>query len=229
MKQYINLYQEQFHKRKDWEKIGKFSVFLLFLVLFFGFSLYKTITINSLENLIIERQENLRRLENQYRILEKNNISKVKDMKLATEVSRMRNISKGREQAIDILEGDDVGNMVGFSSLLQSLGRQRDKIKNIWLTELYIGNGGYDIRLTGNHFGPELLLQFIEGLGSEVLFEDREFKYVKISESKEKANTTKFVLDTRKESGDIINENYQLSKEAYMIIINSFDYSKVNH
>lgn len=230
MTQYINLYQEQFHKKRDWEKIGKLSAFFCFFIGLFLINIYQLESINETEQKIFEARGEYQEKEVIYKKLSSSANQKVKNMALESQVMRIKDLNREKQHALNMLDGDDIGNMSGFSLLLRGLGRQKDKVDDIWLTKLSIKNGGFDMQLSGKHSHPKNLLNFIKELDNEILFKGREFKQVKINKVNSKKNQIKFFLDTKNTSDIVDKEEYQLMIEEFFSILNNFykDVNKIN-
>lgn len=221
MKQDINLYQAQFHKIIDWRQLGALLAIALLLIICLGTNFYQITRIDILENKITLNQNLLKDKELSYLALQKNFEQRVIDKNLADQVSKAKALNTIKYEAISILAGNDNSNKAGFSMLLQSLGRQKEKVGNIWLKEVNIDNGGFDMRLIGKHSRPELLLAFVKGLSNEELYADREFKQVKINRTEKNNGKIEFVLDTGNTAEDIKSEDYILRKENFMAKINA--------
>ncbi len=227
MTQYINLYQAQFHKKRDWEKIGKLSAFYCFFIVLFLITIYQLESINKTEQKIFEARGEYKEKEVIYKKLSSSANQKVKNMALESEVIRIKELNREKQHALNMLDGDDIGNMSGFSLLLQGLGRQRDKVDDIWLTKLSIKNGGFDMQLSGKHSHPENLLSFIKELDHEILFKGRKFKQIKINKVNNKKNQTEFFLDTKSKRNKGDKEEYLLLMEEFFSVLNNF-YKDVN-
>lgn len=221
MKQDINLYQAQFHKIIDWRQLSALLSIALLLVICLGTNFYQITKIDILENKIALNQNLLKDKELSYLALQKNFEQRVIDKRLVDQVSKAKALNIIKYEAISVLAGNDNSNKAGFSVLLQSLGRQKEKVGNIWLTEVNIDNGGFEMRLTGKHSRPELLLDFVKGLGNEELYADREFKQVKINRTEKNNGKIEFVLGTGNTAEDIKSEGYILHKENFMAKINT--------
>lgn len=221
MKQDINLYQAQFHKIIDWRQLGALLAIALLLIICLGINFYQITRIDIFKNKITLNQNLLKDKELSYLALQKNFEQRVIDKNLADQVSRAKALNIIKYEAISILAGNDNSNKAGFSMLLQSLGRQKEKVGNIWLEEVNIDNGGFDMRLIGKHSRPELLLAFVKGLSNEELYADREFKQVKINRTEKNNGKIEFVLDTGNTAEDIKSEDYILRKENFIAKINA--------
>lgn len=221
MKQDINLYQAQFHKIIDLRQLGALLSIALLLIICLGTNFYQITRIDILENKITLNQNLLKDKELSYLALQKNFEQRVIDKNLADQVSKAKALNTIKYEAISILAGNDNSNKAGFSMLLQSLGRQKEKVGNIWLEEVNIDNGGFDMRLIGKHSRPELLLAFVKGLSNEELYADSEFKQVKINRTEKNNGKIEFVLDTGNTAEDIKSEDYILRKENFIAKINA--------
>ncbi len=213
MIQQINLYQDEFRVVPNWAKLSLLAGIALVIVVLLGSSLYQVSVINDLEAELTNTNKTLKSLEQSYEALEKSIKPKAIDMNLAEQVEKVKRSNEGKIRAKNYLSGDGAGNITGFSSLLQGLGRQRDEIEELWLKRIEFSDGGFDMRLVGSNYRPELLPDFIQALNDEDLYKDREFREIKITQSTQDEKTVDFVLATRSKE-DIAQGEANMSDKA---------------
>lgn len=195
--QKINLYQQEFQDIRNWRQAGVFAAAGLMLLVLAGINIGQVIKLGDLEQSLEQKKSALEIKRVSLDALRKNTRPKARDMDLAAQVDRLRKANAEKTRAINYLSGNNTSNITGFSQLLQSLGRQRDSIDDIWLTRISFSDGGYNMRLDGSSYRPELLPEFIQALNQEVLYQDREFRDLRISRSETNSRLVEFLLDTR--------------------------------
>lgn len=211
--QQVNFYQEEFHTRYNWKQTAIFASVAVLVLMLAGINASQIYSTNQLSTELENKRNTLKSLEQNYVQLEKSAKPKAQDMNLVAELERMKRNNTEKLRALNYLSGNDSGNMTGFSFLMQGLGRKRDTIDDLWLKKIQFSRGGYDMRLSGSSYQPELLPKFIQALSNEEIFKDREFKEVKITRSTENKKIMDFVLDTQflqEEGSDTNNESVAL-------------------
>jgi len=195
--QKINLYQKEFHASHDWRRISVVGALVLLTLVFSGINIGQIYAANQMGAELENKKNALKSLGQSYAVLEKKAKPKARDMNLVAELERMKRSNTEKLRALNYLSGNDSGNMTGFSFLMQGLGRKRDNINNLWLKKIQFSRGGYNMRLSGSSYQPELLPKFIQALSDEEIYKDREFREIKILRSTENKKVIDFVLDTQ--------------------------------
>jgi len=211
--QQINLYQKEFHDVRDWRKTGIAGAVVLALVVLGGINAVQMYKMNQLRAQLESKTQKIKNFEKTYDALKKVAKPKAQDLALAAELENIKQINSEKMRALNYLSGNDAGNTVGFSYLLEGLGRERDKINNLWLKKIKFSRGGYDLHLSGSSYEQDLLPKFVQALSSEAIYKDREFKEIKISRSEGDKKIMDFVLDTqyRSSEGSAADKNQPLS------------------
>ena len=202
--QQINLYQQEFHTTRDWRKTGVVGAVALTLVVLGGINAVQIYQTSQLRAQLESKNQKIKNLELTYDALKKNAKPKAQDLALVAELENIKKINSEKKRALNYLSSNESGNTVGFSYLLEGLGRERDRINNLWLKKIEFDRGGYDLHLNGSSYEQDLLPKFVQGLSSEEIYKDRVFKEIKISRSEGNKKIMDFVLDTQyqsKESG----------------------------
>lgn len=222
--QKINLYQQEFHDIRDWQKTGAYAAAGLLLLALAGTNIGQVITLGGLAHSLEQKNSELEVKRISLEALRKSSKPKARDADLAAQVERLRKSNAEKTRAINYLSGNETSNITGFSQLLRSLGRQRDSIDDIWLTRIRFSDGGYHMRLDGSSYRPELLPEFIQALNRETLYQEREFRNLRISRSETNSRLVEFVLDTREpEAGKGKgNGDGGLSLAMFMARLNQF-------
>lgn len=195
--QQINLYHKEFHDVRDWRKTGIIGAVILTLVALAGINAVQIYKTSQLQAELENKNQKIKNFEHTYAALQKNVKPRAKDMALVAELENIKRSNSEKLRALNYLSGNDAGNTVGFSYLMEGLGRERDKISNLWLKKIKFSHGGYDIHLSGSSYEPDLLPKFVQALSNEDIYKDREFKEVKVSRADHNKRIVDFVLDTQ--------------------------------
>ncbi len=198
--QQINLYQREFHDVRDWRKTGIVGAVALTLVVLGGINAVQVYETSQLRAQLDTKAKKLKNFEQSYDVLKKNAKPKAQDLALTAALENIKQTNSEKRRALNYLSGNGEGNTVGFSYLLKGLGRERDRINNLWLKKIKFSRGGYDLHLNGSSYEQDLLPKFVQGLSSEAIYKDREFKEIKISRSEGDKKIMDFVLDTQYQS-----------------------------
>jgi len=195
--QQINLYQQEFYDTRDWRKTGVIGAIVFMFVVLGGINAVQAYMAGQLSAELNNKNQTLKSLEQTYAVLEKNVKPRAQDMNLVAELENLKRTNSEKLRALNYLSGNDAGNMTGFSYLMQGLGRKRDTINNLWLKKIKFSRGGYELHLSGSSYQADLLPQFVQALSDEDIYQDREFKEIKILRSEENNKILDFVLDTQ--------------------------------
>lgn len=216
MIQQINLYQLEFRKVSNWISLSFFAGVGLMVLILLASSFYQALSLDDLETELSARNSELNSLEQSYQALQKTVQPRAIDMNLAERVLKVKRSNEEKIRAKNYLSGDGAGNLTGFSSLLQGLGRQRDKIEELWLKKIQFSDGGYDMRLYGSNYQAELLPEFIQALNEEDLYKDREFRQIKINRSTQDKKIIDFELATRNKEDSVGLKSNRLDVALFM-------------
>ena len=86
---------------------------------------------------------------------------------------------KEHQQVQIFLQGGDFGNALGFSGYMAAFARQG--MKGLWLTEFSIEDSESKIKISGRALRPDLVPQYISGLGQEPILRGREFATLEVN------------------------------------------------
>jgi hypothetical protein len=214
--QQINLYQKEFHDNRDWRKTGIISAVMLTLVVLGGINAIQMYERGQLRAQLESKTQEIKNFEQTYAALKKNAKPRAQDMTLVAELENIKQTNSEKMRALNYLSGNGAGNTVGFSYLMEGLGRERDKINNLWLKKIKFGRGGYDLHLGGSSYEPDLLPKFVQALSGEAIYKNREFKEIKITRSEGSKKIMDFVLDTQYQSNESSAANKKQSVALFM-------------
>ncbi len=214
--QQINLYQKDFFIIYNYRRISVAGFFLLLVTVFAIINLLQIYSTNQLRLELESKTNNLKSIEQSYTILATKAQPKAIDMNLVADIGRMKRNNAEKRRALNYLSGNDTGNLSGFSFLMQGLGKKRDNINDLWLKKIKFSRGGYDLHLSGSSYQPDLLPKFIQALGEEEIYKDREFKEIKILRSNDNEKITDFILDTQYQAKE---SNYELADKSIALFM----------
>jgi hypothetical protein len=214
--QKVNFYQQEFHTTRNWQRTGAFAAAGLLALVLVGTNIGQVVTLGGLQHSLAEKKSALEVKRIALEALRKNTKPIARDADLAALADKLRNSNAEKTRAINHLSGSEISNVTGFSELLQSLGRQRDNIDDIWLTRIRFSDGGFNMRLDGSSYRPELLPEFIKALNHEVLYKDREFSDLRITRSNTNSHMVEFLLDTQQRDAYKNKERDTRSQAMFM-------------
>jgi len=195
--QQVNLYQDEFHLSYNHRRVGVAGIVILLALVFALVNSYQIYSTSHLHAELENETNALKSIEQSYVILQSNAKPKAIDMNLVARIERVKRNNAEKRRALNYLSGNNAGNTSGFSFLMQGLGKKRDDINDLWLKKIKFSRGGYDLHLSGSSYQPDLLPKFIQALGEEEIYKDREFKEIKILRSVDNKKMMDFVLDTQ--------------------------------
>jgi len=104
---------------------------------------------------------------------------------LEAELARLEGEVKLRQATLEALGTGELGNTVGFSEFLASLGRQ--SMGGVWLTRIEIADAGNDLRVDGRALRAELVPTYLAALSREPMMRGRRVTEMKLAAASEKA------------------------------------------
>lgn len=197
MTQTINFYQPEFHRSHDYKKWALRGGIGLAVALLIVINLVQQASMTRLSAERQQKQDQLASRKLLHQTLETQLQPKQQSPVVLAQLESSRQANQSRLKALNFLSHRETDNMIGFSFLLDGLGRQRDKIEGIWLKKIHIDDGGYHLSLDGYSHRAELLPQLVQTLSKEEILRGHEFRHVKISRSAEHKQIMDFELDTK--------------------------------
>lgn len=92
---------------------------------------------------------------------------------LISEIQAAEQLWQRRESVAALLESGAIGSTAGFAQYLGGLARQIPE--GLWLTGFRIDAGGKEMEIRGRMFSPLALPEYIRRLGTEPIFQGRNF------------------------------------------------------
>lgn len=195
--QQINLYQPLFRKQ---EKIFSAKTMLqgaglvaVGMVVFFAYALWQTRGLEAqVGQFQRQRDDAARRVTELARTLPERS----KNVALEQEVTRLRSELRSKQQVVAQLADRRSGNTGGYAAHLEGLARQR--LPQLWLTQIALRAGGSVIELQGSALQPEQVPQYLQRLSAEPAFAGAEFRQFTLSRTEKAPQQVDFVLQTEK-------------------------------
>lgn len=179
MSQQINLYNPSFRKVRDWLTAAPIAI--LACVLLTSVATAAVLTKSKADGL--QRRAELQATalktsQDQLLSLSKAAAEGKPDPQLAADLANAREMLKGREEVMKILEAGTVGNTSGFAEYLRGFSRQ--SLSGLWLTGFTIGAGGSEMEIRGRMLNPSALPEYILRLKTEKVFQGLSFSSLTI-------------------------------------------------
>lgn len=105
-----------------------------------------------------------------------------------------------KRRVLETLGERAAGRRGGFSAHLEALARQR--LDQLWLTEIRLYRGGREIELAGSTYAPEQVPQYLQRLSREARFDGVRFADLRMDRSEEEARRVDFRLHSRRTTED---------------------------
>jgi hypothetical protein len=174
MSQQINLLNPLLIKQRDWLNarmmaLSVLAVTLLMCLMYF-WMLYQDRQSVDEQRAVAARLSSLKDALTQ---AELSHTPRPPDKRLLERVTAAENALQARQQLIAYLQGGGAGAPGGFSGYMQAFSRQ--SARGIWLTGFLIDNAQRQIQISGRAMQPELVPQYIAGLGREPLLKGQAF------------------------------------------------------
>lgn len=210
MTQQINLYQERFQPQAG-ISIGSILpragiAFISVLLALYAFTYWRQSEtgeeLRRLEATHALRFQYLEELQAQYR-------PKNKSAELEAEIRQVSNDIKEKRRVLGLVTGTSIGNDKGFSSYYESLARHRHK--DIWFTDIQIGNGGTDLIFRGNTLRAEAVPVLLQSLAQEKDYQSKPFRTFNIRQADRKP-WLEFTLSTQ-ELDSQMEQGIELAQE----------------
>lgn len=196
MQQQINLYQEQFHVRKEkglglllWAPLGFLAVLLLLSAYEYGNGILLEAKLGKVSDDYEQLQGELDQLQLSLKQRGQNPLLTRKMQHLDRELRRKR-------KALQLLSGDEgSANKLGLSDYLLALSKTDQD--ELWLDTISLESGGLEIELRGKTLKPEEIPVYLQDLGRYPVYQDKAFHSFVLSRDEDKLGLNHFLLSTR--------------------------------
>ncbi len=178
--QNVNLFQPQFHPKKEPLPFSQWLFVLLFVIATFGgLSWLKLTQIEKIEQQVLSLDDQHQTLMTQLsNVAMSNNASKKKAVK-ESEIADKEKDLKARRELVSTLSGGKYGSTDGFSDYLSALARQR--VEGTWITGLSVQKGGDQLAIAGSSLKPELAPIYLQNLSNEKAFSGKTFSVLELN------------------------------------------------
>ena len=201
MIQQVNLYQAIFREVRpplSLRTIGGILVVLaLLLAAGYGYLFWQTRqqqeAVNELEQEKAQAQTRLERVIEQYPPPEKSGALQERLERTEAELARKRRV-------LETLGDRAAGRRRGFSGHLKALARQR--LPQLWLTEIRLYQGGREVELAGSTYAPEQVPQYLQRLSREARFDGVRFADLRMDRAEDEDRRVDFRLRSRPAAED---------------------------
>lgn len=193
MTQQINLYQPLFRKPRvllSAAAIAQMTALaLLILLAVYGFGLWRqhqqAVEIARLE----ARQQ---RTTQQLAELVALRLPAVPDPGAERQVQHLAQVYDRKQLLMTVLRDHIHGNTGGFGDYLEGLARQR--VDDLWLTEVQIGAGGQRLSLSGLSLSPEQVPRLLARLREAPAFQGKVFQTLEMAQAGDGGGALRFTL-----------------------------------
>lgn len=195
MKQQVNLYQKQFHLKREWFRAKMvLELCALWAALLIITALYQQWQTHLLEKKVVSMRaqqimeaQRLQHLTGKKPIVDEASALTREILLLTEEITE-------KQQLADLLSAQKKQYGRGFSSYFEGLAR--NNLPNVWLQTIRFSEGGDQIVIEGNALHPENIPVFVRSLATEEIFTGQQFKILTLRETSEKNPIMRFSLTT---------------------------------
>lgn len=196
--QQVNLYQSEFHPKKDHLNFHQFSfIVVCVLGIFVALGLWLDAENKIINMQLVQEQQLLDPLRNQSSELAKIATDNPDDAQLDRQIISMQNEIRNKSVALNTLKNSDISAGSGFSDLLTALAQP--KSNRIWFNQILLEQDV--LVLNGQTMSPSLITDWIEST-SRFKELNRQFATVSISRNE----NDKRVYDFQLSGGVAVND-----------------------
>ncbi len=197
--QRVNLYQDQFRRRRDFTDAAHLAagvvVLVLLLVAVSGYQVWRLQGARqALTQAERERDAAQQRLDD---LRSELNAATGDEDRTQEEAKRLRSELAAKRELLTFLESGPLAEDAGFSSYLEGLAQR--VVEGVWLQRIRLDGNGTRIRLDGHARQPKQVPAFMAALGKADAFQGRKFRTLKLERPKDDgADVIDFVLASRR-------------------------------
>lgn len=177
--QQVNLYLPEFHPRRVWLSLNQMiAAIAAVLVLIVGLSLWSGAYTDSLQARLTSERAELDALQRQVQQL----MAELPARRGATveeQVARLRQEIQRREQILQLMSQQNLGNAEGFSGQLSSLSRHA--LDDLALARFSLQSGGQYVELAGRVRKPEQVPLYLQQLRRDQSFSGVSFGVLEVA------------------------------------------------
>ncbi len=179
--QLVNLYVPELKPKKEWLTADSIALVAI------GFAILLVLAIVFMQRHLEEYEREIVLLEQQRSGIEAR-LNRIKTMprsinsrQIDRKLTMLKNSIAQREQIGSIIEGQNLGNELGFSQYM--LGVSRQSLETLSLNRIRLSRGGSFVELKGLTSNAEDVPRFIENLQTEESFRDSQFGLMSVAET----------------------------------------------
>ncbi|MEX2205330.1 MAG: hypothetical protein WEF50_03775 [Myxococcota bacterium] len=170
----------------------------LALLLLYGFASQRARSeAKTVATLLAHKSQATARLEE----LEQQISKRTADPVLAAEVRELGGEVETRRTLVTAVEARALGSAQGFSPQLEGLAKRTHE--GVWLHQIKIERGGAGLALAGRALAPELLPEWLEGMGQEAGLAGRTFQLVRVQRPDPKTGAAQGSIDFALATGEV--------------------------
>lgn len=177
--QQVNLYLPEFHPRRVWLSLNQMiAAIAAVLVLIVGLSLWSGAYTDSLQARLTSERAELDALQRQVQQL----MAELPARRGATveeQMARLRQEIQRREQILQLMSQQNLGNAEGFSGQLSSLSRHA--LDDLALARFSLQSGGQYVELAGRVRKPEQVPLYLQQLRRDQSFSGVSFGVLEVA------------------------------------------------
>lgn len=174
MSQQINLLNPELLTRRDWldaRRIAQLAgAMVLVMLVAYGWTSYRVNRMGQEHQSVSAELASLKHELDQALLQHQ---PRPPSKRLQEEVAMAEAALADRQRVLAFLQGGGLGKAQGFSGYMEAFARQR--VQGLWLTGFSIDDSVSQIRISGRALRPDLVPQYIAGLGRETILSGREF------------------------------------------------------
>lgn len=171
--QQVNLYLPEFRPRREPMNAAQMGLVLLaVLVLVIAWSIFSGVRTTQLEAALEAEREQLRAVQSEVQTLTAQ-LPARRGPNVEERVAELRAEVRRREQILNVISRQNLGNAEGFSAQLQTLARQ--SLEDVALSHFALKSGGNYVELAGRVQRPELVPMYLRRLRKDQSFAEVRF------------------------------------------------------
>ena len=198
--QQINLYQASLRTPRQWLSVPQLAIAASVLIGILGaFSAGQWWWLGRSDAQLQAAKQQQMQLTQRIEQLSKQLALSSNDTELKKTLSDKESELQDKQYVLQALTGKHFGNTSGFAEQFTGLARQH--VSGVWLTGLFIHDGGEKLNLEGSTYEAELVPRFLQRLAQEPSFQGIEFKTMLMLRVDKSAQINFDLRSTPKEPG----------------------------
>lgn len=176
--QQINLYQPIFRKQRQvFSAVTMIQTVAIVAVALIAIYIYGLVGVLGLEGEVVQLEGREKAFATQLAMLDPGS-GQARRREVEEEMQRLNETLIDQQKLIDVLEAQPLGSTEGFSAYMSSLARRH--VRGLWLTRVKVNGATDAIELVGQSIDPELVPEYLLGLGEEDALVGQRFDRLRI-------------------------------------------------